>query len=716
VEVRYGESQGSFRTGFSISTDLPTSPRTLAKVDEGPELDVLSPSPEGLDVFFGDPARILIPAGFAPHSEASLVVESADDSRLVPISTGGATDTLLGVAIQAGQLWLRRAPDANRPGSDAVAVAAAESQRLADRIVPGPVDSTGRVGAAVAVVGARQVHVVGFDQSREPQLLSSLSLGVAAQVAEGGARLLDLDRDRVGDLSVEVTLPGDATGVMFAKGRGDGTFEAPRLSVALERRCQDDAACARWPLAVGDLDADGSVDMAFSDGLYTLTASAAAPTQLYRQRIDPWGAATFLDLNGDGRLDVAAASATRGVLQLLINADEGRFNPVPVDVGRPIRALRCGDFDGDGLGDVALLQDIADDESEISVVFGTRGGPAQGPQLMGRFEHITDLEPGLLPSRALQNADGITDLVVRVDNGARRSYALMTGTGQRRLHAPLALPIGDDIATDLGSVPAAALGVDLRGVGEADIAVVTFGGRLILLPKTPGGTLVEATSILRVNPACATEAVLGNGCLQAAASRRPSGRDAVVVLNRRPDCPADVPRPDLALTRMELGADEMLSCTAYYLDGLSSLDTPATPHVRDLDANKSMDLLLAFTGREAGGAGVAIWRDESARPQVVRPDEGTLILAATDVGADRDPARELAILTPDGVHILDQEDGTYAWSNSVALPLDLPIDADAHIATADVDGDGLDDLLVSANGRLSVYLAEETWLGGDPVE
>ena len=119
---------------------------------------------------------------------------------------------------------------------------------------------------------------------------------------------------------------------------------------------------------------------------------------------------------------------------------------------------------------------------------------------------------------------------------------------------------------------------------------------------------------------------------------------------------------------------------------------------------------------DPGGAGVAVWRDEAARPQVMRPPAGSVIFAATDVGADRDPARELAVLTPDGVHILDQEDGTYAWSASLAVELELPVDADAHLATADVDGDGLDDLLVTANGRLSVYLAEETWLGGEPVD
>ncbi|MCA9549241.1 MAG: hypothetical protein KC933_04350 [Myxococcales bacterium] len=275
VEVRYGESQGSFRSGFSISTDLPTSPRTLTRVDLGPELDVLSPNPEGLDVFLGDPARILIPAGFAPHAEASLVIASADDSRVVPVPTGGATDTLLGVAIQGAQLWLRRAPDADRPGSDAVAVATAGGERLAGRIVPGPLDRDGRAAVVVAVVGAREVHVVGFDQNREPQVLASPTLGVAATVAEGGARLVDLDRDRVGDIAVDVTLPGETSGVMIAKGRGDGSFEAPRLSVALERRCLDDAACARWPLAVGDVNADGDVDMAFMDGLYSITASAA---------------------------------------------------------------------------------------------------------------------------------------------------------------------------------------------------------------------------------------------------------------------------------------------------------------------------------------------------------------------------------------------------------------------------------------------------------
>lgn len=717
VEVRFGEAQGSFRTSFSIATDLPTSQRSLARVDDGPELDVLSPNPEGLDVFYGDEARILIPAGFAPHAEATLAVDAADDARVAPMPTGNPTDTLLAVAVAGGQLWVRRAPDADRAGSVAVSLGSADGTRLAGRLVPHPLRAEdGRWAAAVAVEGSRRVLVVGFDQSREPQVLATVTTGALGTVSEG-ARLADLDRDRIADLMVGVALPNDGRAVLVAKGRGDGAFEALRLFIPLERRCLPGEDCLRWPLAMGDVDQDGALELAFPEGLFSLTASVAAPTQIFDQRIDPWGAVSMVDLNGDGRLDVAAASATRGVLQVLINAGVGRFNVVPLDAGRTIRALRTGDFDGDGVGDLALVQDLGTAESEISVVFGTRSGPPSSPALMGRFEHITDVEPGLLPSRALPNADGITDLVVRVDNGARRSFALMTGTGQRRLHAPLALPVNDRRALDLATVPAAALGVDLRGRGEADLAVFTFGGRLIMLPKTPGGALLETASILAVNPDCASESILGNGCLQVAAERRPSGREAVVVVNRRPDCPAEVKRPALSLTRLELAEDGMMACTPYLLDGLDALGGPGAPRVADLDANQQMDLLVAFTGREDGAAGVAVWREEAARPTVVSPPDGVVIFAATDIGADRDPARELAVLSEDGIRILDQVDGGYAWVDAPVISLSVdPNEANAHLAAADVDGDGLDDLLVSTAGRLSVYLADESWLGGPRPE
>src|SRR6185503_4166596 len=87
-----------------------------------------------------------------------------------------------------------------------------------------------------------------------------------------------------------------------------------------------------------------------SDGKTPAAAAGSPATDPANERGAPalfsWG-----DVDGDGRLDLAAVSAD-GTLQLLLNAGDGRFEDVTArvglaEVGNAALAL-WADYDGDG--------------------------------------------------------------------------------------------------------------------------------------------------------------------------------------------------------------------------------------------------------------------------------------------------------------------------------------------------------------------------------
>ncbi|CAN0598873.1 unnamed protein product, partial [Laminaria digitata] len=144
------------------------------------------------------------------------------------------------------------------------------------------------------------------------------------------------------------------------------------------------------------------------------------------------------------------------------------------------------DFDGDGVQDLALIQGVQSSVlgprrsfSDVSVVFGARSGPASEPTLMARMAPIEQVVVARLSSSTLQNSDLIADLFVQVadpDNGAR--WGLLTGTGQRRLHAPITLP-----DTGPSAIPSTVLAA---GFDEArDLVAFTFQGVVDAVSKGP---------------------------------------------------------------------------------------------------------------------------------------------------------------------------------------------------------------------------------------
>ena len=147
-------------------------------------------------------------------------------------------------------------------------------------------------------------------------------------------------------------------------------------------------------VASADLDGDGGIDLAVG----VANGSVGGVSVLRNERHGTFGAATTyplrgvpetvvaVDLNGDGKIDLAAATNLPGLgsrfgdgsVTVLLNRGDGTFEPaVDYPAGKGATWLVAGDLDGDGDVDVAVL-DVGGSQSSAVAVLLNNGSGAFG--------------------------------------------------------------------------------------------------------------------------------------------------------------------------------------------------------------------------------------------------------------------------------------------------------------------------------------------------
>src|SRR5262249_8558968 len=225
---------------------------------------------------------------------------------------------------------------------------------------------------------ARAVAVADFNGDGQPDLAvanSSYNGTVSILLASGGGYLAPVGyaagsnptdviaADFTGDGKQDLAVVDDAfsNNLRVLKGNGDGTFQAA-VSYTVGAN----------PLAVvaGDWDTDGDLDLATAnwnssnvtvmrntgDGTFTSAGNVAVGTPLVDLSVG--------DFDGDGRLDLVAAGyrldCSYGckpidpVVQVLVGKGDGTFTAGPAYSDLWPGAVGVGDFDGDGVLDLAV--------------------------------------------------------------------------------------------------------------------------------------------------------------------------------------------------------------------------------------------------------------------------------------------------------------------------------------------------------------------------
>jgi len=237
-------------------------------------------------------------------------------------------------------------------------------------------------------------------------------------------------------------------------------------------------------------------------GTATLSAQAPGPGFFNVSNPATGNGFDFLavgDFNGDGIPDLAVADQGIDAVNILLGNGDGTFASAPISTATSGTPIAIADFNGDGILDIAVL---ASDGGYWS--YGMLFGNGDGTFTAGAGSTSTGLSTyQSLISVAVAdfNRDGIQDLAFMAGGGGYWSYVMLLGNGDGTFMA------GTPISTTyIFTYPSSATVGDFNGDGIPDLAIAypdrdRSGSVDILLGKGDGTfTAVPASSTVGCNP------------------------------------------------------------------------------------------------------------------------------------------------------------------------------------------------------------------------
>ena len=307
------------------------------------------------------------------------------------------------------------------------------------------------LAGAVALAGA--LGASALPSAAGPSFASARSYGTGA--APNLVAVGDLNGDAKADLAIAnggIDAAMGAVSVHF--NRGDGAFPSRR-----------DFATGRNPesVAIGDLNGDGSPDLATANGdVSTLSVLLNRGGGRFQARRDyPSGSEPFSvavgDLNGDGYPDLATANGGASTASVFLNNGDGSFRArVDYRTGHGPQSIAIADLNGDGAPDIVTANG-EDPAHSVSVLVNNGAGGFRAKADYPTGPGPVDVAIGDL------NGDGKPDLAT-ANFSANTASVLLNGDGSFRArvdyrtgHGPQSIAIGD-----------------LNGDGSPELAITNF--------------------------------------------------------------------------------------------------------------------------------------------------------------------------------------------------------------------------------------------------
>jgi hypothetical protein len=597
-----------------------------------------------------------------------------------------------------------------------------------DYLVPGPnsvvvgdFNGDGLLDIATASSGATiSVLLQNSDGTFQPAVSYSTGSSSAGSLQVG-----DVNND--GDLDLLVINPlGNTLAVLL--GNGDGTFQSPK-STTLPADSSS--------LSVGDFNGDGKLDVAMlvplpvvgtfgvatllgnGDGTFQAPLSSPASGQPI--------ALAAADFNNDNKLDLVTMDSTS--VSVLLGSGDGTFQ-APIDTSLPNASsgLVVADFNQDGDTDIAtsandfltLLLGNGDGTFQVQVTtvgaiaFPTAAGDLNGngkPDLIanaidlgfesllngGGSTFVVGQPLGLQVASATGaaavalsdlNADQNLDLVIA---GGAGIVSVLDGNGDGTFATFPSYPLNTSFAA-LGSLVAA----DFNGDGKIDLVVgMSVGdghgnptGELGLLLNSGAGFLPPSITQLQLTP--------GNDVYVAEGDFNSDGK-------------ADLAVGDGAVAILLGKGDGTFDTEVDYGAGMTG---PLA--VGDFNNDGKLDV-LGF-GSEATSVSVLLGNGDGTFGVAVTSSLNGSAYGVAAADFNKDGKLDVAALVANNtlsqvVMLLGNGDGTFTVGSSYSFPFK----PDA-IATGDLNGDGLPDLVVAvSSGTVVVMLGKGDGTFQNPI-
>lgn len=677
LRYAYGDIDGVFGTERTLSVPSTNIPIAVGDTNGDAYADVAQLFVDGLQIFQGSADRVLIPVSAVdapapePPERMYPIMTRAPFSVVNLLTTrtvGGGTvfgvfdGTLDASALMSDGILATWVAIADLDGADA---------RSEDEIV------LGFLGAPhVDVVRVRcDPRVQDTPSTCALEVVQTLPLPEGTRVGANGTHLGDLDADGQLDLLVgtaEANVP--AIAVAYGSADGFGPLELdPRLAAAAGcAGCEGVQVGLRQLTAVAHINSPRA-SLATGFQISDLTDDGAL-VQLYFPR-RPLGRIQFADLNGDGIQD-AYGNLAGALVYLLANADR-QFTHHDTQI-TGYQHVAPGDFDGDGRLDLA----VALASGEIRVVFSEFDGP-QESVLVARLEPpIVSLQRARLLTPQHRQLDGADELIVYTGD---RRYVFQ-GSAERRPWAPVRLPeFPRELA--IGNFGAGAPGI-----------YVSFSFRLAQQNQVLFG---EDLSLETFQP------ITVNNCGQASSATEVINRtldyggekNAVLTIEvQDPSQAVQVRRARILVVQGGIGR-------CVFNVTLTDTGRPHAVAFADLDQDGTRDMVLS-TGAEAqanlqlGPPGLVLWRGDGERfdeayVNLPHPFEQPAI-AALRLGDAPQPT--IIGVEAGNLVAVTLEDGALVTRPIARAPVGA-----RHMRAGDVDGDGVEDLIVKTQSSVFVY-------------
>ncbi|KNC46507.1 uncharacterized protein AMSG_02943 [Thecamonas trahens ATCC 50062] len=483
-------------------------------------------------------------------------------------------------------------------------------------------------------------------------------------------RAADLTGDGASDVVVAVAAEG---AVVYFVNNGAGGFDsAARVTIATD-------TAQVWWIALGDINADGAVDVVSASATSGLIAwhvnlgrgSFAAGSQTIDTSLTNARFIGLEDLDRDGTPDVFVAADSAATVAWYANNGSAvavaASSVTITTVAKRAKSIALADFNLDGTVDAA----IASTSDDLFALYPNAGHGSFA--LATKTNVLTSLDGPIAVVAADLNADGLPDMICIAGDGL--AVVMLNNP-----ISPGTFASSPALRTDLCTTcptPLAAAAGDLDSDGHLDVVLATSGSPSLLAFYNTGGSASF--------PAGAIALATGLGAVQ----------DLVIA-----DINGDA-RTDIVYVSSS-------TSTIAYLPGIGNGSFAPIPipiaasgvsnvqalQLADLDANGSLDVIAAL------GSSMALVWIRSTSPGSFAPPATLATGAAFSSIAVGDINHDGVLDVVYAAHNSDEAGWIRGTSPGVFDPARIPFPEPAPLASdvviADINADGLRDVVVSS--------------------